>query len=301
MAIKLLIINKKAIKWAAMIFILTSFIKAGVRDPFPIGAAMMSQGALTESQGILGREPWSAAAIYRDTIPWGAAFSAVSYHGADGAGGVSQYAAGGFASFGNIICKTALMQLDAMGVYYERTAYLSAGMIYKFLSLSTETKTHRVGLKANSSDVRTMTSLGSTLHIQVRRISASVMAEGLTVSTSGSSDVDPPLSFSGRICTVRNRYGSQGVMVKVTPENDKPVRFIVAQEYRLSKNFAIGASLGSNPSIIGFGLIADIQPAGSGAAVVNHPLLGWSKGFYADYTGTRHASALRRTQLHAGP
>ena len=285
MALKMLKINNKAIKCAGMIFILTLFVGAGVRDPFPIGAAMMSQGALVESQGMSGREPWSAAAVYRDTLPWGAAFSAISYHGADGAGGVSQYAAGGFAALRNVICKVSIAQLDAMGVYYERTAYLSAGSIYKFLSLSIDAKTHRIGLKASGSDIRTMTSLGSTLHAESRRISASVMAEGLTVSSSGSSDVDPPISFSGRVCTVRNRYGSQGVMVKVTPEHDKPLRFIVAQEYRLSQNFAVSASLGSNPSIIGFGLLIDIQPASGAAAVVNHPLLGWSKGVYADYSG----------------
>jgi hypothetical protein len=285
MALKVCKINNKAAKWMGMIFSLVLFIEAGVRDPFPIGSAMMSQGALVETQGASGREPWSAAAIYRDTMPWGAAFSAVSYHGADGAGGVSQYAAGGLASFGTVICKVSLMQLDAMGVYYEQTAYFSAGSIYKFLSLSAEAKSHRIGLKASSSDVRTMTSLGSTLHAQSRRISATITAEGLTVSSSGLSDVDPPLSVSGRICTVRNRYGSQGVLVKVTPINDKPIRFIVAQEYRLSPSFAIGASLGSNPTMIGFGLLVDMLPAGSSAAVVNHPLLGWSKGFYADYAG----------------
>ena len=275
------------IKLILMIFAFALLIEAGMRDPFPIGAAMASQGALAEAQGMGGREPWSPAAIYRDTLPWGAAFSAVSYHGADGAGGVSQYAAGGFGSLGNLICKAALMQLDALGVYYEQTAYFSAGGIYKFLSLSVETKTHRIGIKGSSSDIRTMTSLGSTLHAESRRISASVMAEGLTVSGSGSPDVDPPVSFSGRICTVRNRYGSQGVLVKITPENDKPVRFIVAQEYRLSQNFAIGASLGSNPAMIGFGLLFDIQPIGGSAAVVNHPLLGWSKGFYAAITSAK--------------
>jgi len=274
-------------KFIWMIFIHALCIEAGVRDPFPIGAAMMSQGALIETQGMSGREPWSSSAFYRDTMPWGAAFSAVSYHGADGAEGVSQYAAGGFVSLRNVICKVSIMQLDAMGVYYEQTAYLSAGSIYKFLSLGAEVKTHRIGLKASSSDVRTMTSLGSTLHAQSRRISASIMAEGLTVSSSGLYDADPPVSFSGRICTVRNRYGSQGVLVKITPENDKPLRFIVAQEYRLNSNFAIGASLGSNPSIIGFGLLVDMQPIGGSAAVVNHPLLGWSKGFYADSKAKR--------------
>lgn len=287
MALKMWKINNNAVKCIVIIFVYVLFIEAGVRDPFPIGAAMMPQGALVETQGALGREPWSPAAIYRDTLPWGAAFSAVSYHGADGAGGVSQYAAGGFASFGAVICKMSLTGLDAMGVYYEQTAYFSAGGIYKFMSLSAEAKSHRIGLKVGSSDVRSMTSLGSTIHADFRRISATVMAEGLTVSSSGSPDVDPPFYFSGRICTVRNRYGSQGVMVKMTPVNDKPLRFIVAQEYRLSSNFAIGASLGSNPTMIGFGILVDKHPVSSGAAVVNHPLLGWSKGFYADYAGRK--------------
>ena len=262
-----------------------SFTEAGVRDPFPVGFSMASQGSLIETQGVSGREPWGAAAFYRDTLPWGVAFSAVSYHGAAGAGGVSQYAGGGFVTFGGIVCKASIKQLDAMGVYYEQTAFFSTGSSYRFLSFSVEAQSHRIGLKGNSSDIRTMSALGAALHAQSRRVSAGAAAEGLTVFSSGSRDVDQPLSFSGRICTVRNRYGSQGAMVKITPDNDKPVRFILAQEYRISPNFAICASLGSNPTMIGFGLIIDRhkQPLSGSAAVVNHPLLGWSRGFSADY------------------
>ncbi|MDR0307688.1 MAG: hypothetical protein LBI42_12740 [Chitinispirillales bacterium] len=266
-----------------MVFILILFAEGGLRDPFPIGSSMASQGALIETHGISGREPWTPAAFYRDTLTWGAAFSAISYHGASGAGGVSQYAAGGWTIFRNVVYKASLMQLDAMGIYYEQTAVFSTGTSYRFLSFSAESRSHRIGLKGSGSDIRTMSAFGATVHTHSRRVSAGVSAEGLTVLNSGSSDVDLPLTFSGRICTVRNRYGSQGAVVKITPADAKPVRFILAQEYRISQNVSLGASLGSNPTTIGFGLMINKGVVSGAGAVVNHPLLGWSKGVSVDY------------------
>jgi hypothetical protein len=258
--------------------------RAGQRDPFPLGYSMMSQGAIIAADGAGGRQPWVSAAFYRDTLRWGASAAAVSYHGG---GSAAQYAAGGFGAFGPVVAKASVVQLDAMGIYYEQTAAISAGSSWRFLSFGIDAQIYRIGLYGRPSDTRASANLGAELLVQTSRISADLAASGLAVSSGGGPGADPPFTLAARICTARNRYGSQGAMIKITPDDEAPVRFAIAQEYRIGKAFAISASIASNPTTVGFGItvdnLIDKSAMNGSAAVVNHPFLGWSKGVSVDY------------------
>ena len=261
--------------------ILTPIISnAASREPFPLGYSMMSQGALVEAEGVSARQPWTPAAHYRDTLRYGASAAVVSYHGG---GSAAQYAVGGFGLFGPVACKGALTRLDVMGLYYEQTAALSAGGRWRFLSYSVEASNYRTGLTFSSADRRSMTSAGAALLAVSRVVSAGAAVEGLTLLSGGAREADPSPTISLRVCTVRNKYGSQGAMITFTPNDDAPMRFVIAQEYRIGKMFALSASIASNPTMIGFGLTVDKKPASASAAVVNHPQLGWSRGMSVDY------------------
>jgi hypothetical protein len=252
----------------------------GSRDPFPIGHSMASQGAIVDPFGPTGRQPWLPAALYRDTLRCGAAFSAVSYHGG---GSVSQYAVGGFGAFGPIVGKLSIARLDALGVYYEQSAALSLGGFWRLLSYSVDANLYQSGLRAPPRGSRSAASAGATLSLGGRRVNAALSAEGLTLLPSGAIGFDPPMSVTARLCTARNRYGVQGAAVIVAPSGEPPLRIALAQEYRIGKSFAVSASIASNPATIGFGVTADMRPASFAASAVNHPELGWSRGAAADY------------------
>ena len=275
--------NKTAILFAVwfLVTVLTPVISdAAPRDPFPLGYSMMSQGALVEAEGVSARQPWTPAAHYRDSLRWGASAAVVSYHGG---GSAARYAAGGFGTFGPVAFKGALTHLDVMGLYFEQTAALSAGSRWRFLSYSLEATNYRSGLTFSSADRRSATSAGAALLAVSRVVSAGATVEGLTLLSGGARDADPSPVISLRVCTVRNKYGSQGAMVTFTPNDDAPIRFVIAQEYRIGNMFALSASIASNPTMIGFGLTVDKKPASATAAAVNHPQLGWSRGMSVDY------------------
>ena len=289
---------KKTVVISIWIVSITIGADAAMRDPFPVGYGMMSQGVIVETEGASGRQPWAPAAHYRDTLRWGASAAAVSYHGG---GSAARYAVGGFALTGPVIGKLSLMQLDVMGLYYEQTASLSAGAVWRFLSFSVDGQAYRIGLTPRAPEgsapaaaqsyagqgrlprSRASAAVGATVHLQTRRLSAGVTAEGWTALTSGDPAADPVPSVVARIGTARNRYGSQGAAVLITPQADSPVRLIIAQEYRIGNAFALSASLASNPTMIGFGLTVDKFPVTGTAAAVNHPFLGWSRGVSVDY------------------
>ncbi|MDR2692836.1 MAG: hypothetical protein LBB74_01300 [Chitinispirillales bacterium] len=253
---------------------------AGPRDPFPFGCSMASQGAIADPEGATGREPWVSAALYRDTLRYGVSGAAVSYHGG---GSVSQYAVGGFGVVGPIVGKILIAHLDALGIYYEQTAGLSLGGCRKYLSYSVDTRLYSLGLYGDSEAPRVSLSAGAAVCLRTRLVIVDAAVSGVTLMSAGAEEADAPLSVAIRLCTVRNRYGTQGAAAKITPSDRSPLRFVIAQEYRIGAMFAVSASIASNPTMIGFGITVDKPPVSGGAAVVNHPELGWSSGVSADW------------------
>jgi hypothetical protein len=248
-----------------------------------MGFSMASQGAIADPEGAAGREPWTPAALYRDTLRFGFSGAALSYHGG---GSVSQYALGGFGIFGPVIGKASIAHLDALDIYYEQAFGLSVGHCRKYLSYGIDARLYRFGLYGSPEDTRASASAGAAVCLRVRRVSVDAVIDGITImGAAGAVEADAPLSAAIRLCTVRNRYGSQGVTVRITPSDASPLRFALAQEYRLGAMFAISASIASNPVMVGFGLTVDKSPICGAAAAVNHPVLGWSSGVAADWRG----------------
>jgi hypothetical protein len=254
----------------------------GPRDPFPFGHSMPSQGAIVDPEGATGREPWVSAALYRDTLRCGVSGAAVSYHGG---GSVAQYAVGGFGLIGPVVGKLSIAHLDALDVYYEQTIGMSVGGSYKYISYGIDTRLYRLGLYGNSEDSRSSLSAGAAVCVRTSKVIADAAVNGFTLMSAGAEEADAPLSVAVRLCTVRNRYGTQGAMIKITPSDESPLRFVLAQEYRIGAMFAVSASIATNPTMIGFGITADKSPICAGAAVANHPELGWSSGIAADWRG----------------
>jgi len=275
--------STRLLKQAAIMIILsTAAAQSGPRDPFPLGFSMASQGAIADPEGAAGREAWNSAALYRDTLRYGVSCAAVSYHGG---GSVAQYAVGGFGQAGPITGKLSIAHLNALDAYYEQTIGLSVGGGFKRLSCGIDARLYRLGLYGGSEDSRSSLSVGAAVCLRMSKATADAAIGGLTLMKAGAEEADAPLYATVRLCTVRNRYGTQGAMIKITPSDASPLRFVLAQEYRIGEMFAVSASIASNPAMIGFGITVDKSPICGGAAAANHPELGWSSGIAADWRG----------------
>lgn len=272
----------------SLIFVKILHVNTLHADPFPHGRLMMSQGAVIDTEGESGREGWSPAALYRDTLSYGVSLALTSYY----SGWSSQrYTLGGFYDAGSIVIKGALSQFDFMRVYYEQDVILSAGTSWRMLSFGGDVSMRRIGLY-DSNDDRIIFMFGTSLLYRIRRITADVSAKNILTISDDVAGVAPPFSAAFRISTIRSRFGAQGVLLEITPSYDAPFRFIAAQEYGFGNDITFGASISSNPTMIAFGItfgassLSSSLPSNitSGAAFVNHPYLGWSKGMYFDYS-----------------
>jgi hypothetical protein len=129
----------------------------------------------------------------------------------------------------------------------------------------------------------TLAQAGFSVRIPVNIISLIASVDHLTVKDASGSGAPPPLRISIALHTMEHTYGSQGVRVDITPEYEHPVRVAIGQEFSFTRNFAIHGALATNPFFIGMGVVVRWNHTCASASLVNHPVLGWSRGFGAQY------------------
>jgi hypothetical protein len=261
---------------------------AGVRDPFPAGFSMGTLGAVIDCHGASGHEPWTGAALCADTAGFGLTLSAISYYGSVtgsmGEDGISQAKGGGWYGRRHLVCKAAIASLTAFSTYFEQTGFVSIGTDYlRFVRLSLEAAGHRLGVRVQGTPVRTIAETGISAWVPWSWAAVSFRLEHLVIESAQSDGVDPLPTMRCGIHSAQNRFGGQGVLVTIIPGELRPVCFTIGEEYRITPSVAFHAALANNPLFIGFGMAYTFGRAGVAVSLVNHPRLGWSQGFGAEY------------------
>ena len=267
----------------------TANIVAGIRDPFPLGFSMGTLGAIIDEKGASGREPWTSASLCVDSAGFGFALSGTSYFGSvsgsTGADGISQAVGGGWYGRKHFLCKASIASLSAFHAYFEQTGFISIGSDYlSFARVSLEATGYRLGVYTiPDAPVRTIGEFGVSAWVPWSWAALSFRVEHLVLETARSDGTDPPLTFRCGIHTAQNRFGGQGALVTVMPNEPNPVCFTIGEEYRITPSIAFHAALANNPLLVSFGMAYSFGRSGIAMAIVNHPQLGWSQGFGAEY------------------
>lgn len=265
---------------------------AGIRDPFVPGFSMGTQGTVLTGSGATGREPWTAASFCDDSSGFGFSLCAVSYFGATGgiAGpdGITQTFGGGYFSGNHYVVKASIARLNALDVYYEQSGFLSLGTdLIPFLRLSVEATGYGIGVRVPGSTAYTIAEAGLSVWVPWSWAAFSLRFEHLTLEHGEPLGRDAPRTLRCGIHTIRNRFGGQGAIVTVTPDEPSPVCFTVGEEYRLAPGVAFHAGFSNNPVFISFGVALALGRSDFNIALVNHERLGWSRGFAAGYHSRR--------------
>jgi hypothetical protein len=272
----------------SMLLVASTDAIAGLHDPFPAGFSMGTLGAVIDDRGASGREPWIGAAFCADSAGFGCTLGGTSYYtsstGGTGQSGISQASGGGWYARNHLVCKASIAHLSSFGVYYEQTGFISVGSDYlKFVRMSLEAMGYRAGVSVQGTPVRTIGEAGFSLWVPLSWAAFSFRMEHLLLETAQSEGADPPLTLRCGIHTARNRCGGQGVLVTIAPREPKPVCFAIGEEYRITPRVAFHAALANNPLFLSFGMAYFFGRSGVAISLVNHPQLGWSQGFGAEY------------------
>jgi hypothetical protein len=261
---------------------------AGLQDPFPSGFSMGTLGAVIDCHGASGHAPWTGAALCADTAGFGFSLSATSYYGSMsgsmGSDGISRGMGGGWYGRRHLVCKAAIANLTAFSTYFEQTGFLSIGSDYlRLVRVSLDAAGHRLGVRVQGTPVRTLAEAGISAWVPWSWAALSFRLEHLVLETAGYDGADPLPTIRCGIHTVQNRFGGQGALVTVTPGEPRPLCFTIGEEYRITPSVAFRAALANNPLFISFGMAYSFGRTGIAVSLVNHPQLGWSQGFGAEY------------------
>lgn len=270
-----------------MVCLMCAMVVADLQMPFPVGFSMGNMGTILLADGATGRQPWISAAYCDNTRTFGLACGAVSFYDrmdnftdesiVTGFGGV-------YYAPGKIKLKFAVSHFAAMNIYYEQSGYFSfaADLLSRF-RMGVNLSGVRIGLKGNNKETRTIGECGVSGLIRGKQASFSVDLKHIPVKSSKADGTDPPFCIITGFHSVKNLFGSQGVIIEVTPSIEHPIRFCIGEQYRFFKIFAVEASIANNPLFVAFGVAIEITKISTTLSLVNHSVLGWSKGFAVMY------------------
>ncbi|MDO5577564.1 MAG: hypothetical protein Q4F84_10840 [Fibrobacter sp.] len=260
---------------------------ASLSDPFPGGYSMGNLGTIICKNNASGMQPWTPASQADQTPGWGVSVGAISYYSkGDNLSGKSIYKVigGGWYNTAFMSLKMSISQLDALGIYYEQSLFCSAGkQFFSLLDISIEAWVHKSGLHSDSNQSHTIGEIGGSIRVPLNVVSLTFAIEHCVIKRSSTYGVNPPLTIKTGVHTKLNKFGAQGVLLEITPDYTKPIRLIIGEEIRILKWLGIHGAIGNNPVMIGIGLVVDWRNFDVNTALVNHTVLGWSKGFSASF------------------
>jgi hypothetical protein len=281
----------------AVIFLLILFVSASgaSREPFSVGYAMATNGAICQQDGISGRDPFTGACFYRDTFGFGVTAAGVDYYDLmDNMASsiIGQAAIGGFfaprGAFKGFVFKGAFLYFDAMRVYCEQEGMLSAGCnLVPFVKPSLELSAFRAGLTGVDYPLpQTRLEMGVSAMAPFKIAAISLCVSHIPLKTAHNAGYDDPLTVRIGLHSAKNFLGGQGILIEMERDESWLFKVSVGEEYWLSKNFAASLALTTNPVMVSFGVTFAWSGSSSlTAGFVDHPVLGWSKGLGISWAG----------------
>lgn len=258
-----------------------------LREPFPQGCTMSTLGTILIDGSPAGREPFISAVFSDTSLMTGISAAVTGYYDAmDNYDDrfITTVTGGGWLFLRRFRGKAAISHFNALDIYKEYSAYLSVAAALPFsLTFGTDVSATQLRLYSDEELPINHVSMAYALRWQLRRLSMAASVSHIPVAFTTTSAINSPLQISVIVHTVRHAFGAQGVRVIVTPDYPEPVRIALGQQFNITPRIALQGAIISNPLFISLGVTVTIGNAGAAVSMVNHPVLGWSRGFGAQY------------------
>ena len=270
-----------------LLFICIIPSQAAINDPFPMGYSMLNFGTIIQGNRISGRQPWIPACFAQDTSFFSLSSAYVNFYDAMDnlqEEDFRQAAVGFWLNLKRVGIKGSGTFFNALGIYEEQKGFLSIGTsITKFINISAELEAYRAGLKDNKEESETLVSTGFSLWVPWSFASASLSLRNITVENASQAGFRQPFSISLGMHSMPHRFGSQGVLIIIEPEDKTDIRLCIGQELFIHKTVGLNVAVSSKPLMASFGVTFNFPSFGVCPAFVYHPVLGWSQGVGMEY------------------
>jgi hypothetical protein len=270
------------------ILILLSFQAsfAAMHEPFPIGYSMANNGTIMHTSGISGQQPWIPACFLIDSSGYGLSVCGIDYYDQtdDPGGRIGQVALGGWYAHGRFVVKTSCAYYNAMDLYSEQQGYCSIGVWpVRCINASIDITGFRAGILHENQPNAALLDAGIALFGHGKNTAVSFSCIHLPLYHGMARGIELPMTLTGGIYAAFINYGAQGIVCEMMHETDWLVRFSIGEEYCWNDYFSICGAITTNPFMLSFGCSITWGRSGATVALVNHPILGWSKGLTLNY------------------
>lgn len=260
---------------------------AAIHDPFPLGYSMIHFGTIIQADNISGKQPWIPSCFANDTTLFSIASHFINYY--DPMDNLEnddfrQFALGFWLNFRYVGIKGAGVFFHALKIYEEQKGYLSLSTdVIPYVTISVEFEAFRAGLSEYKNESETLLTTGFSLWIPWSFAATSLTCKNIPLEDASHEGFRQEVSFSLGIHTKPHRFGAQGVLINYGPET-KDLRLFIGEEIKIHQNIALGAGISVRPIMISFGFTFNLTTYNIFAALVHHPVLGWSRGIGMAYS-----------------
>jgi hypothetical protein len=280
-------VEKIGVRILTAMFLCSINSPAALHDPFPQGSLMGNLGTIISQNGPGSRAPLTSAGFMNDSLFAGVSASVCTYYDDMNNFQDRQFTSatgGGWLSFRRVRLKAAFSHFDALGAYREQSGYLSCAVaLYRDFRVSLDLTGTRFFLVAPEENAVLLGQSGFSLFIPLKLVSFSTTVDHITLKSTRRNGGDPDIRIRLGIHTNQNTFGAQGVLITINPNYEHPVSVAIGQEFQLASFIALHGAVANNPLFFGLGVTVFIRTGSASAALVNHPVLGWSRGFSAEY------------------
>lgn len=285
------------IVYILLILVMFSQSNAVLFRPFPEGYSMGNLGTIFYENSPAEFDAFSPASLLKDTLHVGFSFSTTTYYDEmDNYQDLSIYSINLGVSTGikNFGLKTGISELNVLGIYKEQCAILSAAISpMKRVKIGSELYATRFILykSIHEEDWFTMVNLGFSVRITFSYTTVITRIENIAKKYwrySNSNYESPPLSFTLNLNTKHLTIGAQGISLRITPDYEKPLSFALGMEFEIFGPLKIQCAIAENPFFVALGVTLLLNRGNLSFALVNHPVLGWSKDVEIQYHNYLH-------------
>ncbi|MBN1983450.1 MAG: hypothetical protein JW795_18075 [Chitinivibrionales bacterium] len=272
-------------KFLSVLIIL--FYTSFCQTPFETGFSMQNLGTIHYANSISSRQPWTNASAPVGPIRFTVGLSVVSFYDAmDNLSGDGLYLTelGCCIPVGPLTMKCAGTLFDALGLLRTCKGFFSMGYsLAPAIRLSGELQAQSAFLVGVAGNSRRGAACGISAWVSFGVVSVDVSCANIALYTTRHPTILPPFEVRFGLHTNAHEHGSQGVALHLQPLPHLQIQACMGYELFVHKNIAIHAGVGTNPFLLSCGITASLATMTNTAALVYHPVLGFSKGIGLEY------------------
>jgi hypothetical protein len=264
-----------------------NLVFAAFDQAFPMGSSMKDFGTILAGFGSSGSDDWLPAACVVDTARYGLSAGAIDYFGTADNAPDDDYrymVVGGYVLHKKVRYKISFYQLNAYNIYREQVGRASIGFrFFPGVIGSIEAVGYRASVCGRIYDSHNALTLGTAALAHLTFLNVYAALRDVPVYNKEVPGLLPLTALRVGVSTLPHRFGAQGVAIDIQPTQEPSVRLFVGQELRIHPQMSLSLGISAIPLMFSMGCTIGLSGAKTTIALVQHPLLGWSKGISAGY------------------